>query len=102
MEPIQDWTDPRVQAIRADKLVGYGSCSTIDECTTDEELREKLDEAEVATPEEAIKWAYDYENLRDEQCLNTLVGAAGEPGIDEQIHHINAAIERRTIPSEEV
>lgn len=35
--------DPRVKAIRADSMVGRGSCSVIDECWTDEEIQVELD-----------------------------------------------------------
>jgi len=35
--------DPRVVAIRADKKIGRGTCSVIDECWTDRELVEHLD-----------------------------------------------------------
>ena len=35
--------DPRVAAIRADKIVGRNTCSVIDECYTDAELAAHLD-----------------------------------------------------------
>ena len=31
-----------IDAIRADKKIGRGSCSSVDECQTDEELRESI------------------------------------------------------------
>lgn len=34
--------DERVLAIRRDEIVGKGTCSVIDECWTDEELRDEL------------------------------------------------------------
>ena len=34
--------DPRVQAIRKDKNVGIGSCTTIDECWSHSEILEFL------------------------------------------------------------
>lgn len=40
-------TDPRVAAIRADKIVGVGTCSPIDECYTDAELAAYLDDAGI-------------------------------------------------------
>lgn len=36
--------DPRVVAIRADSMVGRGSCSVVDECWTDEEIQVELDD----------------------------------------------------------
>lgn len=35
--------DPRVMAVRADDVVGRGTCSVVDECWTDEELQAELD-----------------------------------------------------------
>lgn len=35
--------DPRVRAVRADEMVGRGSCSVVDECWTDEEVQDELD-----------------------------------------------------------
>ena len=53
--------DPRVQAIRTDRRVGSGSCSTLDECYEDVELLTKLIDDKVATPSEALAWAYRHE-----------------------------------------
>jgi hypothetical protein len=62
--------DPRVAAIRADKKVGKGSCTSIDECYDDAEIVEYLDKLKFVTIESAIKWAYDSEGLWLEQGLN--------------------------------
>ena len=62
--------DARVQAIREHKLVGRGSCSSIDECMSDEELVQELDERKVGTADEAVKWAVHHEDLFLEQGLN--------------------------------
>lgn len=35
--------DPRVMAVRADHIVGHGTCSVIDECWDDRELQAELD-----------------------------------------------------------
>ena len=59
-------TDVRVQAIRADRRVGVGSCSTLDECFTDGELIEVLNQDEVRGKRAAVRWAIAYEGLRNE------------------------------------
>lgn len=51
---VTDKVDPRVAAVRADDQVGRGSCSSIDECMTDDELVAYLDERGATTPAEAV------------------------------------------------
>ena len=62
----------RVNAIRAHKAVGRGSCSSLDECFSDKDLIELLDEAGIAEDDAAgaIRWAIDSEGLFLEQGLN--------------------------------
>ena len=72
-------TDPRVKAIRTDSKVGAGSCSTIDECWTDEELAAELDADEVTSPTAAIKWARTLEGLHIENALNCRYGTDDDP-----------------------
>ena len=66
--------DPRVKAIRENKLVGKGSCSHIDECFEDDELSALLDKEHVIDPSLAVGWALDYEELFYEAALNTRWG----------------------------
>lgn len=47
--------DTRVKAVREDPEVGKGSCSTFDECYTDEELSAWLDDRRIGSTEEAVK-----------------------------------------------
>lgn len=61
---MTDTTDIRVIAIRADKRVGVGSCSTIDECFTDAELIADMNEDGVVGGPAAVQWALEYEALR--------------------------------------
>lgn len=58
--------DPRVAAIRADKIVGRGTCTTIDEATTDAELAQDLDDAGIGPKStvRAIRWARAVERTR--------------------------------------
>jgi hypothetical protein len=71
--------DERVKAIRRSILVGEGSCSTIDECMTDEEIIKELDEAKIKTPDKALMWAYDREELYLEVALNHRWGEDTDP-----------------------
>jgi hypothetical protein len=66
--------DPRVVAIRADKVVGLGSCSSVDECYSDEEVVETLNEMKVTSVADAVKWARRTEGLHLEQACNARWG----------------------------
>lgn len=66
--------DPRVVAIRQDKRVGKGSCTSIDECWGDKELIEMLDEMDIKSPEEAVKWALKSEGLFIDKMLDCRFG----------------------------
>lgn len=69
----------RVKAIREDALVGSGSCSTIDECLTDVEVRDLLDEDNITIPYEAVKWARDRELFYLENATNYRWGSDDDP-----------------------
>ncbi len=69
-------TDPRITAIRNDHRIGRGSCSSIDECYSDRDLVQELDEAGADTPEAALAYAYESEGLWLEKGANA---TSGEP-----------------------
>ena len=69
----------RVKAIREDALVGSGSCSSIDECLTDIEVRDLLDEDNITIPYEAVKWARDRELFYLENATNYRWGGDDDP-----------------------
>tara|TARA_R100001082_G_C4217846_1_gene97877 strand:- start:132 stop:401 length:270 start_codon:yes stop_codon:yes gene_type:complete len=62
--------DLRVNAIRNDKLVGNNTYTSIDECWSDKELIEGLDEDNVKEVKRAILWARDMEEIHLERGLN--------------------------------
>lgn len=74
-----------VAAVRADRVVGAGSCSAIDECYTDEELVEALAAAAARTPRAAVRWARSLHRLREdvqaEHDAEALAGGADPRGI---------------------
>lgn len=72
-------SDPRVIAIRDDNLVGAGSCSYVDECMTDQELLEALNDSHIQGTENSIRWALDTEQLHLEQGLNARWGEDDDP-----------------------
>lgn len=74
--------DERVQAIRKHPKVGEGSCTVIDECYTDAELIEELDEDGITTPEGAVEWALEIEGLKVEQALNARWGEDDDPELE--------------------
>ena len=69
----------RVKAIREDALVGSGSCTSIDECFTDKEVVDMLDEDSILTPRNAVVWARNYELLFLENSLNYRWGSDSDP-----------------------
>lgn len=50
-------TQELIEAIRADSVVGIGSCSVIDECFSDEELVERFDLAKRWSAKNAVRLA---------------------------------------------
>jgi len=69
----------RVDAIRADALVGRGTCTSIDECFDTEELMEELDRDSITDPAKAVEWARDQEELHLEMGLNQRWGDDDDP-----------------------
>ncbi len=65
-----------VEKIRADKLVGSGTCSSIDECFEDYELISMLKKklGLIFTAEQAVEWCRDYEEEWLERGLNQREG----------------------------
>jgi hypothetical protein len=71
--------DARVEAIRASELVGIGSCTSIDECWSDQMLILAMNEDRVLLPDDAVKWACEQEGLHLEQGLNQRWGESDDP-----------------------
>ena len=69
----------RVNAIREYEMVGRGSCTSIDECFSDQELIDCLNDSGVKTEEDAVKWALDHEGLWLEKGLNQRWGEDDDP-----------------------
>jgi len=75
--------NPRVMAVRSHKLVGRGSCTSIDECYDDYELLIALNNDGADTEEKSIKWALDSEGLWKEQALNCRWGEDNDPELED-------------------
>ena len=71
--------DSRVLAIREHKLIGRGSCTSIDECWEDGEILSWLDENHITTDEGSVEWALSQEGLWLESGLNQRWGADDDP-----------------------
>jgi len=67
-----------IAAVRADKKVGRGSCASIDECFSDDELWDDL-LCDCKTVEEALKECYESEGLWLEKGLNQRCGEDDDP-----------------------
>ncbi|QDP63994.1 MAG: hypothetical protein Unbinned3620contig1001_40 [Prokaryotic dsDNA virus sp.] len=64
--------DPRVEAIRTDRLVGIGTCAYMDESLTDAELIHDLDACGIVDAREAVQWARQREVESMEFALNAM------------------------------
>ena len=71
--------DARLKAIRKHDKVGRGTCTTIDEAWTDEEIIEELDKRDINDAKGAVKWAVEQEGIVLEQGLNTRWGSDDDP-----------------------
>ena len=59
-----------VNAIRGCPIIGRGTCSSIDECLSDKEIKEMLDEDGIDTDDGAIKWGIGWETMQLERALD--------------------------------
>lgn len=75
--------DVRIEAIRKDPCVGSGTCTSTDECLSNDELSWMLNESGIISAKEAIRWARNYEQMFMEQMLNTRWGASDDPQLKE-------------------
>lgn len=64
---IGPWMDKWVEAVRADKKMGRGTCSNVDECISDEEMKKEWSEEGVTTKREAVKSMRQTHDLWAEQ-----------------------------------
>ena len=71
--------DARLKAIRKHDKGGEGTCTTIDEAWTDEEIIEELDKRDIKDAKDAVKWAVEQEGIVLEQGLNTRWGSDDDP-----------------------
>ncbi len=69
-------SDKWVQTIRENKLVGRGSCTSIDACWSDGKLSEMLIEKGIKSEKAAVRWALEVEGMWHERALNA---SSGEP-----------------------
>ena len=67
-EKIQTPQPPTVEDVRKDLKVGRGTCSVIEECYTDEELQEEINET-YARGENVIEFLRSIEDMYNESAL---------------------------------
>jgi hypothetical protein len=61
-------TKPTVAEVRADKELGVGSCSVVDECYTDEELQDWIDR--LAAPDSGVDDVMEFmKSINREQLM---------------------------------
>lgn len=60
------WLDEAVKAVRSDPKVGRGTCSTVDECLTDDELKADLRKKYTPgmTVEQVVRLVRKFEKIR--------------------------------------
>tara|TARA_Y100000034_G_scaffold126674_1_gene178236 strand:+ start:527 stop:817 length:291 start_codon:yes stop_codon:yes gene_type:complete len=68
-----------VDSVRKCPIVGRGTCSAVDECLSDGEVQEMMDDDNVKTEKEAIKWAIQFESIQNERALNARWGEDSDP-----------------------
>jgi len=68
-----------VKAVRADKKVGRGTCTEIDECYTDDELIQMFKEGDVESCEKAVTWCRMLQRDRLEDACNYRWGMDSDP-----------------------
>jgi hypothetical protein len=72
-------TDPRVIAIRENKLVGRGSCTVVDECYDDADIEKWLADDGINTVDGAIQWAIEAHTLFLQMALDARWGEDDDP-----------------------
>lgn len=87
-------SDPRIDAIREDRLVGRGTCASIDECYEDAELIELLDDEAKTTPTDAVNHCRWMEGLWAEKETNQWSGEETEEYCASVFARINELKER--------
>ena len=60
-----------IEDVRANKFIGNGSMSNIDECYSDDDIEEYLASYEITTTEQAIQALIDLQNTVWEEELET-------------------------------
>lgn len=66
--PTDAWLDEVVVAVRSDEKIGRGSCSTVDECLEDGELRTEVTRLfgeGQTTPKKVVAWLRKIERIRN-------------------------------------
>lgn len=79
-----------VAAVRADPRIGRGSCSSIDECYTDEEIIEVIRAEPLLTKDQVLSHFFQVEGLRVEQ-MNEARAAGGvgdKPEWSDDLRHL--------------
>jgi hypothetical protein len=69
--------DKLIEAVRRDSVVGRGTCSSIDECYSDDELWEVISEAK--SEEEAVRIAREDEGLWLDRACDARWGEDDDP-----------------------
>lgn len=93
-------TDVRVSAIRDDKVIGRGTCSSVDECMGDEEIVAALDAEEIETSVAAVRWARKSERAWLDRGLDQRWGADDDEQL-EMSRDFDRRCEEDPVPSEE-
>ena len=69
--------DPRVVAVRADRKVGRGTCSYVDETMDDAELLEQIERGGAKTPTAAVRAMRAFDALLKEHERELQIGYGG-------------------------
>jgi len=93
-------TDERVAAVRADKLIGEGSLSEVDECMSDAEVQIELDKVSITDPKAAVLHFIELQDLRYEMATNARWGNDDDPQLrtynewrERMVPHVNSMVD---------
>lgn len=71
--------DVRIEAVRNDPCVGRGTCTSTDECLSDDDLTWMLNADGIISTQASVEWARDWEQVWMERSLNARWGEDSDP-----------------------
>jgi len=77
----QEMEDARVAAVRANSLIGRGTCSEVDECLSDQEVAKELDDFGITDPAQAVRHFIEMEDISMDRMMDCRWGEDSDPQV---------------------